>query len=205
MAKHMRLQHNIDPPLPGRGGNRKRKRDEVGDTALPPDIANPAGYSAFKVEGRTPSDAAHSGSPGLWEHEEGSGYTPPVDERTNGDYFVRRVRGGTSAGPGAIQGSVTPEDAPVDVPTTVTIELEDGLTLSGLPAHLVAVMDPQTGKIHGRSPTMVKYLVMKAKHRYILEQHENLLEELRVMRNEERRARELKEEALDQVLRSCLG
>jgi uncharacterized Zn-finger protein len=28
MAKHMRLQHNISPPLPGRGGNRKRKRGD---------------------------------------------------------------------------------------------------------------------------------------------------------------------------------
>jgi uncharacterized C2H2 Zn-finger protein len=28
LAKHMRLQHNISPPAPGRGGNRKRKRDD---------------------------------------------------------------------------------------------------------------------------------------------------------------------------------
>jgi hypothetical protein len=26
LAKHMRLQHNLTPPAPGRGGARKRKR-----------------------------------------------------------------------------------------------------------------------------------------------------------------------------------
>ncbi|KAF9267198.1 hypothetical protein L218DRAFT_856810 [Marasmius fiardii PR-910] len=33
LAKHMRLQHNIEPPAPGRGGSRKRKRDETNSAA----------------------------------------------------------------------------------------------------------------------------------------------------------------------------
>ncbi|ESK95414.1 zinc finger protein [Moniliophthora roreri MCA 2997] len=32
LAKHMRLQHNIEPPAPGRGGSRKRKRDDQNAT-----------------------------------------------------------------------------------------------------------------------------------------------------------------------------
>ncbi|KAK7036730.1 hypothetical protein VNI00_011395 [Paramarasmius palmivorus] len=40
LAKHMRLQHNIEPPAPGRGGSRKRKRDEPNSTPAP--MAEPA-------------------------------------------------------------------------------------------------------------------------------------------------------------------
>jgi len=165
MAKHMRLQHNISPPLPGRGGNRKRKRDEVGESD---------NYTAFKVEGQTPTELA----PGnIWDRDDG--VTPPLDDRGERDYFSSR----RSASP------VSSGD-----------EREDPL-----PGYLIEAMDPQTGKIYGRSPAMVRYLIMKAKHRFALEQHENLLEELRVVRNEERRMRQEKEDALDDVLRSCLG
>jgi len=49
------------------------------------------------------------------------------------------------------------------------------------------------------------YLLMKAKHRYALEQHEQLLEELRVMRAELKKEREEKEAAVDKVLRGIFG
>lgn len=52
---------------------------------------------------------------------------------------------------------------------------------------------------------MVMYLLMKAKHRYALEQHEELIEQLRVMKKEKEREKELKEEALDQYLRVIAG
>ena len=204
MAKHMRLQHNIDPPLPGRGGNRKRKRDDTGDTTATADTVNSQGYNAFKVEGRTPSDAAHSGSTGLWEHDEG--LTPPMDDHpgTNGDYFTRRPRGNATAGPSRRRRSASVVD---DSPGAQLSgdERDDGTGLGGIPPRLLQVMDPQTGRIHDRSPAMVKYLVMKSKHQYVLEQHENLLEELRVVRNEERHARDEKEAALDEVLRRHIG
>jgi len=48
---------------------------------------------------------------------------------------------------------------------------------------------------------MVMYLLMKAKHRYALEQHESLLEELRVARAEMKKEKEEKERALDEFLR----
>ena len=49
------------------------------------------------------------------------------------------------------------------------------------------------------------YLLMKAKHRYALEQHEELIEQLRVMKKEKEREKELKEEALDQYFRAIAG
>jgi len=57
----------------------------------------------------------------------------------------------------------------------------------------------------GRPPGMVKYLIMKAKHRYALEQHEGLIEELRVARWELKKERESKESLLDDVLKANFG
>ncbi|KAI5117628.1 hypothetical protein M0805_001271 [Coniferiporia weirii] len=179
MAKHMRLQHNIPPPLPGRGGSRKRKRDDSNEADGTPG-PNPSA-PVLKVEGHTPTDLS-AGI--LWaEHEDGAGVTPPFDERSD---YLNPPR---STSPGGMSATSGGGD-----------EREDSL-----PEYLLQQMDPQTGKIMGRSPAMVRYLIMKAKHRFVLEQHEGLLEELRVVRNEERRAREQKEETLDEVLRSYLG
>lgn len=180
MAKHMRLQHNISPPLPGRGGSRKRKRDDNGEGNEPP-------YASFKVESGI-SDVALGGA---WDPEDpdaGMGMTviSPLDDRVAADYFGRMR-------------SISPDRA-----SSGSGGLEDRLE-DGLPARLIAAMDPKTGKILGRSPAMVKYLIMKAKHKFVLEQHAHLLEELRVVRTEERRAKLIKEEVLNQVLGSYLG
>ncbi|EPQ53282.1 hypothetical protein GLOTRDRAFT_140134 [Gloeophyllum trabeum ATCC 11539] len=161
LVKHMRLQHNISPPLPGRGGNRKRKREE-------PEVETPTthGFTTFKVEAQTPSDMPY---------EDGA-----LSGGEGGDYFNLGRR------------SASPSDA--------DSEQEDGV-----PPHLMQAMDPQTGLIMGRSPSMVKYLVMKAKHGYALEQHEALIEELRVVRHEERLMREAKDMVFDEVLRRTFG
>jgi hypothetical protein len=75
----------------------------------------------------------------------------------------------------------------------------------GLPARLLAARDPETGLIYGRDPYMVKYLLTKAKHRWLLEAHEELIEELRVMRHQEAWWRRAKDEALDKVLLAEFG
>ena len=49
----------------------------------------------------------------------------------------------------------------------------------GLPPHLARLMDPQTGLVMGRSPSLVKYVIEKAKMRYALETHAALIEELK--------------------------
>ena len=75
----------------------------------------------------------------------------------------------------------------------------------GIPPHLVAQMDPNTGLILGRPPAMVRYLIMKAKHEYAVEQHAHLVEELRMMRHEEHIWRKRKDALLDEVLKQQFG
>lgn len=65
--------------------------------------------------------------------------------------------------------------------------------------------EPSTNKILGRSPEMVMYLLMKAKHKYALQQHEFLLEELRGAKAELKKEKEEKETAVDHVLRGMFG
>lgn len=187
MAKHMRLQHSISPPLPGRGGNRKRKRGDAGgvDGSSASASASAHGFGAFKVDAHTPTDVDSGNYDGT-----------PVDER--GDYFSRRPR---SASPGAASEPSTAADG--EHPRVLNPDRDDRDDV--LPPHLAAALDPATGTIFGRSPPQARYLVMKAKHRFALEQHESLLEELRVVRCEERRMRVAKETALDGLLRATLG
>jgi hypothetical protein len=158
----MRLQHNVEAGAPGRGGNRKRKRDR--DESSRPTAASaasdPAGFSIFKVEPNTTSELRIMPS----EH----GGTPGVDDYYNGGR------------------SPSPSD-------------------EGLPPYLAQDLDPATGLIRGRAPAMVKYLVMKAKYHFAIEQHSTLLEELRVLRAEESALRRAKDEALDSVMKMEFG
>ena len=170
----MRLQHNISPPLPGRGGSRKRKRGDdppaAADVPPHPNAApDPAGFTTFKVEPHTPREP----SPG-----------PP----------------GGSLGAGGLLARGGHEDHGQRSPSP-----EDGGEDDGLPAHLADVADPATGLIFGRSPAMVRYLVMKAKEQYALREHYALIEELRTLRAQERAWREAKDVALDDVLRAEVG
>ncbi|KAI0739642.1 hypothetical protein C8Q80DRAFT_1199898 [Daedaleopsis nitida] len=161
LAKHMRIQHNISPPLPGRGGNRKRKREIEPEAPVthPPD---PYGYSTFKVE------PAHEDDDFRASPIEGPSQTP-----------VRQF----SPEPGTFE--YDPEDE--------------------LPPHLLRQADQATGLIMGRSHTQVRYMLMKAKHRWVLEQHEALVEELRVLRHEEKCWKERKDALLDELLRRQFG
>jgi len=161
----MRLQHNVEAGAPGRGGNRKRKRDrdEPSRPTAASAASDPAGFSIFKVEPNTPSELR------LMPSDPGAGGgTPGAD-----DYF----NGGRSP---------SPSD-------------------EGLPSYLAQDLDPATGLIRGRAPAMVKYLVMKAKYYFAIEQHSTLLEELRVLRAEESALRRAKDEALDSVMKTEFG
>ena len=101
MAKHMRLQHNISPPLPGRGGNRKRKRDDGAGESIP--WAKVSEYSAFLLDAQTPTE----GQTNAWD--EGR-ISPPLEE--HGDYFSQR----RSASPGASSNASIEEDGIADLP-----------------------------------------------------------------------------------------
>jgi len=52
---------------------------------------------------------------------------------------------------------------------------------------------------------MVKYVIMKSKHRHVLEEHEQLIDELRTLRYEEKLWRQRKDALLDEVLRVSFG
>ena len=71
--------------------------------------------------------------------------------------------------------------------------------------HLWELRDPQTGLIMGRSPAMVRYLIIKAKHKHALQEHECLIEELRAARAEQNYWYEKKEELLDELLKVNFG
>lgn len=74
-----------------------------------------------------------------------------------------------------------------------------------IPPYLMEKMDKNTGLILGKTPAMVRYIIMKAKHKHVLDEHANLIEELRMVRYEERRWRERKDALLDDVLRATFG
>ncbi|KAG5342303.1 hypothetical protein C0989_003432 [Termitomyces sp. Mn162] len=183
LAKHLRLQHNIEPPAPGRGGYRKRKRgtDDQGSGngstshAPPPGLLNDNSgtFNTFKFEPSPYPDDQNSPANYLNGHR-----------RSPSPHHLSRQRAGSPEYEG-------PDD--------------DDSNNSGpdvLPEYLQKQYDPETQTIQGRSPAMVMYLLMKAKHRYALEQHESLLEELRLAKLELQDQRDRKDAALDQLLGS---
>lgn len=74
-----------------------------------------------------------------------------------------------------------------------------------IPHRLMKYFDSETNLIRGRSPEMVMYILMKAKFRFALEQHESLVKELRQIRHELKQEQEEKEVAVDRVLRHMFG
>ncbi|KAG8925488.1 hypothetical protein FRC02_009628 [Tulasnella sp. 418] len=152
LAKHMRQQHGIAPPPPGRGGH-KRKRAESGAVSQ---------STLTKME---------------IDDDQEMGLIPE---------------------PGSAVG-LPPDDRIVHQNDLSDISEDD------IPPSLQGQVDPATGLILGRSPSMVKYLVMKAKYRYILAEHELLLDELEMLQREETRLTQSKDQALDQLLLAEFG
>jgi len=160
----MRQQHHIEPPAPGRGGSRKRKRNADDTVAPPADAANAAttGFNTFKVE----PDAG-------------------LDEFPHGFANGRSSRPGSPRPGEEADGDSSSEDQ--------------------LPVHLAQHFEPETGLVMGRTPALIMYLLMKAKHKYALKENESLLEELRVARAELKREKDQKEVMLDRYLLSTFG
>lgn len=184
LAKHLRLQHNIEPPAPGRGGNRKRKRgaDDQGlgnastSHAPPPGTSNDYSgtFTTFKFE-------------------------PSPDDLNPPSYYTNGHRRSPSPHRLSRHLAGSPDyDGPDD---------DDGYNSGSevLPEYLQKQYDSETKTIQGRSPAMVMYLLMKAKHRFALEQHESLLEELRFVKAELQEQQNRKDAALDQLLGTMFG
>lgn len=203
----MRLQHNISPPAPGRGGSRKRKRGaedeqtqgtstpvESSTIFSPPINSDTSGINVLKVEPHTPVDSdvesnwseiyANIGTKGV---EAATAATAPAS--TSNGRQRRHTRGSQKH---AAEGG----------------EDEEGYTSSSsdiLPPSLQSHFDETTGLVLGRTPAKAMYLLMKAKQRFALEQNQELLEQLRVAKLEMKREKEEKETTLDSLLRRMLG
>lgn len=192
----MRLQHNISPPAPGRGGSRKRKRGATDDhtqgtstpvasavASLNPAVPNVTGFVTFKVESHTPSEAV----------DDPNEYIATVPKSKANGKQRRQLRGSQLQN----RHSPSPED-----------EEEDGYASPSsefLPPSLQAHFDENTGLVLGRTPAKVMYLVMKAKHRYVLDQHEQLKEQMRIMKDAVDAERNIKERTLDDLFHQMLG
>lgn len=96
------------------------------------------------------------------------------------------------------------EGSPDDI-TVPRMEVDEGdesdtSPPSPLPAYLAAAVDPETGLIHGRTPAVVKYILIKARHTHALEEHEALLEGLRVAKSDCVRAQQEKDSMVDTLM-----
>ncbi|KAF8876614.1 hypothetical protein CPB84DRAFT_1795773 [Gymnopilus junonius] len=184
LAKHMRLQHHISPPAPGRGGSRKRKRgadDQTQGTATP-------------VEPHTPSELGQENINDL-SHDYFNTKNASKSGTTNG-----RQRKPPKPSPLQPQHTPSAEDAQAGE--------EEGYASSSsdaLPPDLQARMDETTGLIMGKTPAKVMYLLMKAKHRYAMEQNTALADEFNLLRSEMQREKEEKEHTLDDLFQHSFG
>jgi hypothetical protein len=179
----MRLQHNLDPPLPGRGGSRKRKRN--GKSPSPEILPGGSGTSTFKVEVNGDAANGHDDSIGLGLHI------------TNGHGDTERL-----GLPGYPVGSISAAHSGTGSDSEDESSQDP---FNALPQHLQALADPATGLIYKRSPAMVRYLIEKVKYRYAMEEHESLIEELSTLRRALARETDMKEKAMDEVLLDEFG
>ncbi|KAL9709079.1 hypothetical protein Ac2012v2_007892 [Leucoagaricus gongylophorus] len=201
LAKHMRLQHNVDPPPPGRGGNRKRKRGDEGSSIVQdsnevsfPLSSGPAGlsgFNTFKIEPHTPSELLNDSGPcGQLPRDDSFGANGhPCRSPSPANHLPFSYPPLPFLPSGFTKGNNEEGDPSVDT----------------LPDYLLQQLDPKTGLIKGRTPAMVMYLLMKARHRYASEQHKLLVEELKTTRQELKRVRDEKERVLDDVFRGYFG
>jgi hypothetical protein len=188
----MRLQHNIEPPLPGRGGSRKRKRNpddaekNPNTPPPPPSVPSQSSFSTFKVEPSAPLDTEDPVAAV-------ASTTSVLDSRDFEEPIILNPR-------------LSPISAGLRTPPRVVEDDDDVLaSVDTLPPHLRSRYNAAENLVMGRPPAMVMYLLMKAKHRYAVQQHEQLQEELRIIRAELKKERDEKELALDSLLRGYFG
>lgn len=179
----------MDPPAPGRGSTHNGAGNAPGNNAnVVSNSTNPVLISRFTHGKRLKPD-----EPDI-----------PRPIFRNGQHVVTVNPWGA---PSPLQLQVkepTPYDDDDQVPRSPLSSPNDPDS-EGIPLHLWELRDPQTGLIMGRSPAMVRYLIIKAKHKHALQEHECLIDELRVARAEQNHWYEKKEELLDEFLKENFG
>lgn len=71
-----------------------------------------------------------------------------------------------------------------------------------LPPRVAALADPRTGLIMGRPPSMVKYIIAKAKLKFAENEHRVLVMEHARLKQEEQEMRVKKDAVLEEVLKA---
>ncbi|KAF5369531.1 hypothetical protein D9758_002795 [Tetrapyrgos nigripes] len=192
LAKHMRLQHQIDPPAPGRGGKRKRGQE---DPATPSKAGSPPpngvgdAVNTFNVE--------NAGAYADNMHMDDADMDYESFTMANGQDMLKSGREKHLSHPRARHegnGTVGEEG-----------DGHNSSSSDAIPSRLMETYDPATNTILGRSPEMVMYILMKSRYRYALEQNDFMKEELKQLQAELAKEREAKEYALDQVLKGQFG
>ncbi|KAJ7154745.1 hypothetical protein C8R46DRAFT_960841 [Mycena filopes] len=222
LAKHVRNQHDFVPclsnpaPAPLRPIKRKRSDGEQNMHVPPPPGAQQGVFSTFQLAPNLPDMAdpvAAASRP--WAVLDARDfervdpvdlpptYAPPPPEANPRQPQKQQYRPPSPV--------VSPMSASLRVRLTPPPDpnWEADASVETLPARLRALYvrgrAGARGTVLGRPPAMVMYLLVKAKHRYASQQRTQLVEELRVVRAELRRAEEEKERALDSLLRGVFG
>lgn len=182
LAKHMRQIHNMEPPAPGRGGSSISAPPQNAVSSSVPGITSRYGRRNNVYEPDVPRPVIKYGQHVVTTNPWGVPPPPPLPGKEVLEYD-------------------SDDQAPLYSPPASIHEPES----EGIPLHLWNLRDRETGLIMGRSPAMVKYLIVKAKHKHALDEHEALIEELRVARNEQNFWYGQKELLLDEFLKANFG
>ena len=185
----MRQIHGMEPPAPGRGSTHNGAGNTPGNSAsVVSNSANPGLVSRFVPGKRLKPDEPDVPRP-IVRH---------------GQHVVTTNPWGAPPLPQLQGKEPTPYEDDDQIPRSPLSSPNDPES-EGIPLHLWELRDPQTGLIMGRSPAMVRYLIIKAKHKHALQEHECLIEELRAVRAEQNYWYEKKEGLLDEFLKANFG
>jgi hypothetical protein len=193
LAKHMRLQHNILPPAPGRGGSRKRKNQNPIDELLtgaqatstaPTTSQNGSTFTTFKLVG---AGADEVESLEMLSQINGYKHTGPD------------AHGASSS---KIPDPLVPLDTLLPRPPA---DSEPANFIDDIPVYLLTQYDEKTRLILGRTPEMVAYLIYKAKYRWLEGENKKLKAMAADVQKELDEAKREKERALDDVFMQLFG
>ncbi|PVF92437.1 hypothetical protein CPB86DRAFT_769439 [Serendipita vermifera] len=209
LTKHMRVVHNIEPLAPQSrpavlngpaAASKKRKRgakaDEESDMDddLPPGVLDSGGED----------DGVDDGAGAATEDDTWNPYSGKSRRRQ-----PRRSKGGpgaTTSGLGSTQ-VIKTEESLGGYSAAYSREADWSEDDESDYDDLYQDVDPETGLIRGTeyTPSKAKYLIVKAKYRYALGEHERLLERLKFEIEEVKRLKDAKDEGLNELIRHQFG
>ncbi|CAG7855103.1 SubName: Full=Uncharacterized protein {ECO:0000313/EMBL:CCA70293.1} [Serendipita indica DSM 11827] len=190
LTKHMRVVHGIEPPVPNKGhgpaasvASKKRKRGAKAEDESDQDDELPPGALDSGLDDEGGDDMGGIGTEDdTWGPSGAKGKKRPS----------RKSKGGVGGAAVAIK----TEEAATRAHVEMSDDDESDYEISPKD------VDPNTGFVIGTdcTPSKVRYLIVKAKYRYALGEHERLLERLQFEIDEVKRLQESKDEALTELI-----